>query len=148
VSDEVSRRDFLSLTGHAALAAAGLAAAVGVARYLSFDPSPAVPTRFALDLPDTYPVGSVTRVPEARAWLVRDERGFFALSGICTHLGCTINQSAEGFLCPCHGSRFAPDGSVIAGQARLPLPRYLVGADEAGRLWIDTSQEVDAAFRL
>ena len=148
VGDSVSRRDFLRLTGEAALAAAGVAATVGVARFLAFDPNPPAPTRFTLEAPEAYPAGSVTRVPEARAWLVRDEGGFFALSGICTHLGCSINESAEGFVCPCHGSRFAPDGQVIAGQARRPLPRYLVGLEADGRLWLDVSREVEADFRL
>lgn len=41
----------------------------------------------------------------------------------CTHLGCTFPwNSIEGqFQCPCHGSRFAEDGSVIRGPANRAL---------------------------
>ncbi|KPQ31826.1 MAG: cytochrome b6-f complex iron sulfur subunit PetC [Phormidesmis priestleyi Ana] len=41
----------------------------------------------------------------------------------CTHLGCTFpwNPLDQEFQCPCHGSRYAPDGSVVHGPAPLPL---------------------------
>ncbi len=41
----------------------------------------------------------------------------------CTHLGCTFpwNPTDQQFQCPCHGSLYAPDGSVIRGPAPLPL---------------------------
>jgi Rieske Fe-S protein len=147
MSQPVSRRDVLVVAGKAALAVAGAAAVAGVGRFLAFDANPPAPTRFELEGPKAYAVGSTTLVPEAHAWLVRDERGFFALSRICTHLGCSVNQSPGGFLCPCHGSRFAGDGRVLSGQAKLPLPRYLVGLAEDGRLWVDVSQTVEDDFR-
>jgi menaquinol-cytochrome c reductase iron-sulfur subunit len=45
------------------------------------------------------------------------------LTAVCPHLGCTIqwNAAKEQFLCPCHGSVFAPDGAHIAG----PAPRRM-----------------------
>jgi cytochrome b6-f complex iron-sulfur subunit len=41
----------------------------------------------------------------------------------CTHLGCTFpwNPNAQQFQCPCHGSLYAPDGTVVRGPAPLPL---------------------------
>lgn len=41
----------------------------------------------------------------------------------CTHLGCTFpwNPTDQQFQCPCHGSRYAPDGTVVRGPAVLPL---------------------------
>ncbi len=45
------------------------------------------------------------------------------LVDVCTHLGCTFpwNELEEEFQCPCHGSRYASDGSVTRGPAPLPL---------------------------
>ena len=41
----------------------------------------------------------------------------------CTHLGCTFpwNGNENQFQCPCHGSRYDPDGRVVRGPAPLPL---------------------------
>lgn len=57
-----------------------------------------------------------------------------ALSARCTHLGCTVHWVAaeNRFKCPCHGSQFAADGSVLHGPAERPLERLPVskrGAD-------------------
>jgi cytochrome b6-f complex iron-sulfur subunit len=53
--------------------------------------------------------------------LIHDENGFSALSLICTHLGCTVEQKAEGFVCPCHGSRYDLNGAVQHGPAAKAL---------------------------
>jgi len=51
-----------------------------------------------------------------------------ALSARCTHLGCTVHWApAEArFKCPCHGSQFAADGTVLHGPAERPLDRLPV----------------------
>jgi glycine/D-amino acid oxidase-like deaminating enzyme/nitrite reductase/ring-hydroxylating ferredoxin subunit len=56
----------------------------------------------------------------------RDEDGtLVAVSARCSHLGCQVNwNSAErSWDCPCHGSRFAPDGRVLEGPAVHALER-------------------------
>ena len=62
----------------------------------------------------------------SRVAAYRDERGAVtAVSPSCTHLGCQVNwnRAERSWDCPCHGSRFAPDGTVLEGPAvhRLEL---------------------------
>ncbi len=71
--------------------------------------------------------GWVTSNESASAWLVKSKQGeVIALAPECTHLGCAYSwdDGHEEFVCPCHGSRFAADGSVKQGPASDPLNRY------------------------
>lgn len=56
-------------------------------------------------------------------WLVRQGGTVRAFSAVCPHLGCLVNkrEGAPGWACPCHDSRFAPDGTQQGG----PSPRGL-----------------------
>lgn len=62
----------------------------------------------------------------------------YALSAACTHMGCMVTwlDSAETFLCPCHGAQYRSDGSVLNGIARQPLPRIEVKRDSWGHLLV------------
>jgi glycine/D-amino acid oxidase-like deaminating enzyme/nitrite reductase/ring-hydroxylating ferredoxin subunit len=55
-----------------------------------------------------------------------------AVSLTCTHLGCTVrwNQAETSWDCPCHGSRFSHDGSVLNGPAVRPLKQVEVPPEE------------------
>lgn len=66
------------------------------------------------------------------AWIQRDVKGVTALSAVCPHLGCAIgwDGTSGDFLCPCHDSRFAPDGRKQTGPSERgmdPLPVKIVG---------------------
>jgi Rieske Fe-S protein len=52
-----------------------------------------------------------------------------ALHAQCTHQGCQPEPVAERLVCPCHGSEFALDGSVLEGPAERPLTRFPVMVD-------------------
>ena len=68
--------------------------------------------------------GSVVTIGGQRAAVFRDEDGSGqAVSGSCTHMGCVLewNAAERSWDCPCHGSRFATDGSVLDGPATTAL---------------------------
>jgi glycine/D-amino acid oxidase-like deaminating enzyme/nitrite reductase/ring-hydroxylating ferredoxin subunit len=62
---------------------------------------------------------------DRRAVYVGEDGHRYAVSAVCTHLGCIVawNNAERTWDCPCHGSRFAVDGSVIEGPATKPLGR-------------------------
>lgn len=71
--------------------------------------------------------GGWALVVEAQTLIVNTgSNNFSALTSVCTHSGCDRNWTfaANVFTCTCHGSRFRTDGSVISGEARLPLRSY------------------------
>ncbi len=79
---------------------------------------------------------------EQRVFIVRAKEGYFyALSAVCTHLGCITNwkQDAGIVACPCHGSKFDREGNVVAGPAPRPLRRFAMSLDEQGQLVVDKS---------
>lgn len=65
-------------------------------------------------------------LPQKRCAVVKKGEEILALDLTCPHLGCTVNATAEGFACPCHGSRFRSDGEVVAGPAARALKRLEV----------------------
>lgn len=143
------RRDFL---GMAAVGTASLAlgvAAVGAARLPMPSVLPEANTRVKLGPLARFTGVPFTAVPEHRLWIYRDAAGLYALSAICTHLGCIVHTEGDaGYFCPCHGSRFEASGRVVAGPAPRALKylKLLVSAD--GQLVVDKQQEASATDRL
>ena len=135
---ELSRRDFLKLARHGFLYLSGALALGGLLRFLDFDPNPAPKTEFDLGPASNYPLNSRTILSEPSAVLLHTDKGFSALSLICTHLGCTVKNDSQGFACPCHGSRFDADGKVTHGPADKPLRSLRVELTEEGNLKIFT----------
>ena len=123
------------------------------------------PSRLKIGSPNTFPQG-VSLIDEHRIYLFRDGDSFQAMSGVCTHLGCTVKyapfknerkmtvrnltyRSKGEFHCPCHGSRFRDEGTNYSGPAPRPLRWLFVEiAPEDGQLRVDTGREVDREFRL
>jgi glycine/D-amino acid oxidase-like deaminating enzyme/nitrite reductase/ring-hydroxylating ferredoxin subunit len=99
-----------------------------------FDPTRAYPKDFHKSGDSQSIVEKVEDIPrgeggviikgEAKIAIWKDDSGkLHALSASCTHKGCTVtwNNAELTWDCPCHGSIFAADGSVIHGPAREPL---------------------------
>ena len=135
---DLTRKDFLAVVGKGALAVSGLLGLFGLLRYLGYQPDPAPQTVFDLGLADNYPPDSRTVIPEAQAVLLRGERDFSALSLVCPHLGCQVELAADGFACPCHGSRFTSTGIVQNSPADRPLRPLRLEQTADGRLILYT----------
>lgn len=80
-------------------------------------------------------------------YLTVQENGTLDNMGIvdnCTHLGCTFpwNPIDQQFQCPCHGSRYTPDGTVVRGPANRPLKLVRV-AVEGEAIWISPWKGTD-----
>jgi cytochrome b6-f complex iron-sulfur subunit len=133
-----SRRDFLKLLRDGFLWLSGALALSGLIRFLDFEPNPAPKTEFDLGPASNFPLGSRTLLSDPPAVLLHTESGFSALSLVCTHLGCTVEQSADGFACPCHGSHYDPNGHVMHGPAMKPLASLRVEITKDNRLILHT----------
>lgn len=149
--DPLSRRYFFELVGTGALAIAAAGGGVFSWQYLSpnvlFEPS----TTFKAGRPADYPPDSVTFLPRQKVFIVRGREGYFyALSAVCTHLGCIANwKTEEGVIaCPCHGSKFDRAGGLLTGPAPRPLQHLLITLDESGYLIVDKGNVVSEDYIL
>lgn len=140
-----SRRDFFNEVASSALGIAGLGAAAVTYRFLSpnvlFEPSPT----FRAGNPDLYPMDSVTYLQDQQVYIIRMGKGFYAVSAVCTHLGCITQwkPDANQIACPCHGSKFRSDGTKIEGPAPRPLPHYSISLTADGELMVNKLEIVN-----
>lgn len=142
----ITRRSFLSwlAVGWITFAAGFAASMTAFLRFLFpnvlFEP----PTSFKAGFPEDYIMGMVDERWKIKygVWIVRTDEGFYALSTICTHLGCIPNWlEAEGkFKCACHGSGFFKSGINYEGPAPRPLERYQITLADDGQIVVDKSR--------
>ena len=103
------------------------------------------PTSFKAGFPADYEIGKVDERWKEKygVWMIRVMEGIYALSTICTHLGCTPNWlgTENKFKCPCHGSGFYKTGINFEGPAPRPLERYRISLAEDGQILIDKSKK-------
>ena len=135
------RRDFLTRLGVGACAAAVVGSGVVTLDFLKpkvlFEP----PTTFKAGDPADYTEGTIRFNKEKKAYVCGGPGGVYALSAVCTHLGCITRYLSDQnvIACPCHGSRFDLEGNVVEGPAPRPLPWLQVVTDASGLLVVDTS---------
>jgi cytochrome b6-f complex iron-sulfur subunit len=140
----LDRRDFFVKLGLGSLGIAMAGTAVFAYQFLSpnvlFEPSPIINA----GKPESYGLDTVTLDVNSRIYLVHSKEGFFALSAVCTHLGCLTAWKQElGIIaCPCHGSKFKKEGEKIEGPAPKPLPWLRTWVNDDGDLMIDRSTTV------
>ena len=75
-------------------------------------------------------------------WIVRKDGLIYALSTICTHLGCVPNWTltTSTFECPCHGSGYYTSGINFKGPAPRPLERYLIKKNTDGTITVSKNK--------
>lgn len=99
------------------------------------------PSAFKAGFPQDYIVGEVSEKykDDFRVWIIREADGFYALSAICTHLGCTPRwlEAEDKFKCPCHGSGFRRSGMNFEGPAPRPLERLKISLADDGQILVD-----------
>lgn len=129
--EPVPRRDFLGWSSIIAAFSTLLFAGLGMLRLPKAAVLPSPSRRFMVQLPESLGEGEPYVPPGRSVALYRRNGSVVAVSRVCTHLGCLVKATAEGFACPCHGSLFGPDGRVLKGPAPKALPWLAVR--EVGR---------------
>jgi cytochrome b6-f complex iron-sulfur subunit len=104
--------------------------------------------RYKVGQPEHFAVGTETRFEKENIFLFRDTEGIYAVSSVCTHLGCSVARSAEGFSCPCHGSRFDSSGKVVGGPAPRGLPWLELGRAADGQIVVYAEREVPTGTKF
>ena len=129
----LTRREFGAVAGISAAAATG-------ATFLGAFQDFFVP-KLTKEPPSTFRAGKLSDYSDdgvyeqfkqsQNVWLVRNGSVIYALSTICTHLGCIPNWllADEKFKCPCHGSGFYRSGVNFEGPAPRPLERHAIRLD-------------------
>ena len=120
--EPIARRDFLGLAAIGATAAAFFVSILGMLKLPKAAVLASPAKKFNVLLPDGLLDGVAFVPPGRSAAVFRDGEGVYAISIVCTHLGCIVKPTPEGFSCPCHGSGYARDGVVTKGPAPKPLP--------------------------
>lgn len=146
---ELTRRHFLFATGTGTVVAGVIGFLGATARYLFPNVLYEPPSRFPVGQPGDFPGGGATFLPDRRLFVFSGVEGFYAISSVCTHLGCNVRYIAgEGFACPCHGSKFDLNGQVVKGPAPRPLAWFGLSQSPRGELVVDEQRIVDPEYRF
>ncbi len=139
----VTRRGFISWS---------TAVFIGVASFCTFlltifrMPFPSIlpghSGRFKIGNKEEYPTGTSRYFEEDQTYVFADTQGVYAISTVCTHLGCIVKKEENGFICPCHGSQYNLDGKVIQGAAPKHLPWYKISLLPNAQLEVDKKKLV------
>ena len=169
---DVSRRSFLLWMGWVAAGVMTLIGGIQTLKFMFPNATGEEPLGFKVDAdPAAITVGNPLQITEKRVSIVRDDDGFYAVYLICTHLGCTPNyvsnvanntgddaanekaakargrrsageQQANGWACPCHGSRYFIDSTNFYGPAPRPMDWVDISFTPDGKLFVDRGKKV------
>lgn len=121
---------------------------LGTARFMFPNVLVEPPSKFKVGPISDYPINTVSNKwkDQFGVWIVHTDQYegrnmIFALTSVCTHLGCTPNwlDGEQKFKCPCHGSGFYITGVNFEGPAPRPLERAGIRIAEDGMLEVNKS---------
>jgi cytochrome b6-f complex iron-sulfur subunit len=148
---EVSRREFFLRLGNTAVAVTILGGGAVGFRYLWPNVVLEPPARFEVGPLQEITPGSVVFDAKRRVFIFRAKAGYlYALSAVCTHLGCTTAWKPDGIpghpegviACPCHGSIYSRKGDVLHGPAPRALDRFRLSLEDDD-VYVNTDEKVD-----
>jgi cytochrome b6-f complex iron-sulfur subunit len=163
--EKTSRRKFLGRLGLVTTLLAVAGQAFAFFRSLIPNTLYEQPQRFKVGLPADFGEGAKF-LEDRRLFIFKEKNTFYAISAVCTHLGCTVKmqklnqpkkvkagkrefEERAEFSCPCHGSKYYGDGTNYSGPAPRPLSYYsLELSPEDGQLVVDLTNPVGMDFRL
>jgi len=96
-------------------------------------------------------VGAISAIPDAPAFICRDDKGIYAMTSTCTHQACDLKDgtvSGGTITCSCHGSKFDATGNATHGPASGALQHFAVTIDGSGAITVHGGQEVASDVRV
>jgi cytochrome b6-f complex iron-sulfur subunit len=115
---------------------------IGMVRLAKPSVLPEASKRFRVGKASEFKPGTTKIISDHNVQVVCGNQGVAAMSMICTHLGCVVDQEESGFKCPCHGSIFDEKGNVVGGPAPRGLMWLSVSKAADGSLVVDKGKEV------
>jgi Rieske Fe-S protein len=145
--EPIPRRDLLGLASIWAALGALAFAAVGAMRLPKAAVLSSPSKKYRVTIPESLAPGQAYIPPGRSVALFKDAGGVYAVSTICTHLGCIVKSTPEGFECPCHGSMFTRTGAVTKGPAPRALAWHKLQGS-GGSYVVDEAETVPAGTKV
>lgn len=138
----IARRRFLASVGVFTWFGSVFLALVGSLRSALPAVLPDPSAQFKIGMLRDFAPGVFKTFQEENVMVFCDEKGLYAISIVCTHLGCVVQHTDEGFQCPCHGSKYGEKGELLQGPAPKGLPWFSIAQLPGGHLIVDRSKAV------
>ena len=142
------RRDFLGQAAIWSALGALVFGLIGVLRLPKAAVLSSPSKKFRVNLPQSLAPGTPFVPPGRAVAIFRDKDGVYAISTVCTHLGCIVAPTASGFSCPCHGSRFDRSGEVLRGPAPKALGWLSLSTADGLEIMVNEGQRVPTGTKV
>ncbi len=139
----ITRRTFLALAGLGAVAGVGSILGGSILGFLYPNAMKVPPSVFSIGRPaDVLATEGKVFNPKQKVFVEVVGDKVRVQTGVCTHLGCTVNAVETGYACPCHGSTYDLEGLNTGGPAPRPLVYFEVYLGASGELLADKTKKI------